>query len=80
MICCHTPFRKLVPDLGDKFVLVSGIKNVMNVSKEYGFKKAIHVEELYALMPYLAPLGEYDYPMDRREKNKAIVLERFGMT
>ena len=69
-----------MPDFGDKFVLVTGIKNVMNVTKEYGFKKAIHVEELYALMPYLCPLIDYDYPMARRERNKVAVLERFGMT
>lgn len=31
MICCHTPLKKLVPFLGDKFVLVSGNKDVMDV-------------------------------------------------
>ena len=66
MICCHTPFKKLVPELADEFVLVTGIKDVMRVSKAYGLKKAIHVEELYALMPQLFPLGQYDYPEERK--------------
>ena len=63
---------------GDKFVLVSGNKDVMEVCKHYGFTKAIHVEELYALMPVLSPLAKYDYPEERRLQNKEKVLQRFG--
>ena len=49
MICCHTPLKKMVPEYGDKFVLVSGDGQVLDVCQSYGYKKAIHVEELYAL-------------------------------
>lgn len=31
MICCHTPLRKLVPALGDKFVLITGSYNPIRV-------------------------------------------------
>ena len=57
MICCHTPLRDYVPQYGDKFVLVTGLGNVMQVCAEYGLRKAIHVEELYALIPQLSPLS-----------------------
>ena len=57
MICCHTPLREYVPKYGDKFVLVSGNGDVMNVCKEYGLRKAIHVEELFALIPALSPIS-----------------------
>ena len=66
MICCHTPLRKKVPAFGDKFVLISGNKDVMEVCEHYGFEKAIHVEELYALMPGISPLVGYEYPEDIR--------------
>ena len=56
MICCHTPLRERVSEFQDKYVLVTGNGSVLSVCQEYGFKKAIHVEELFALMPQLSPL------------------------
>ena len=67
MICCHTPLRRLVPEFKDKYVLVTGNKDVMSVCQEYGYTKAIHAEELYALMPYLCPLAMKEFPEDRRQ-------------
>ena len=70
MICCHTPLKKKVPDFGDKYVLVTGLGGVMDVCRQYGFRKAIHVEELYALMPNLSPLAQKEYPPERQAANK----------
>lgn len=58
MIVCHTPLRKQVEAFGDSHVLVTGNGSVMDVCKEYGFRKAIHVEELFALLPDLTPLAK----------------------
>ena len=52
----------------------------MEVSQHYGFKKAIHMEELFALMPSLSPLATYEYPKDRKSEKKASLLERFQMS
>jgi len=52
----------------------------MDVCRQYGYKKAIHVEELYALMPDIAPIIEKEYPGERREAKKADVLSRFGIS
>ena len=80
MICCHTPLRKIVPKLADKFVLVTGCGNSLKVCHEYGFAKAIHAEELFALAPNAAPLAKKEYPADRQAKNRAAVLARFQKT
>ena len=52
----------------------------MEVSEHYGFKKAIHMEELFALMPSLSPLVTYEYPKDRQSEKKAALLDRFQMS
>ena len=62
MICSHTPLKKMVPAFGDKFILVTGNGNVLDVCKHYGFQKPIHVEELYSLMPDIAPFIYKEYP------------------
>lgn len=33
MICCHTPLKRMVPEFGDKFVLVSGNGDVVKICK-----------------------------------------------
>ena len=55
----------MVPDLGDNFILTAGSKSPTTVCREYGFKKAIHVEELYALIPNAVPLAKKEFPRDR---------------
>ena len=69
----------MVPEFGDKFVLVSGNGSVMDVCKHYGFNKAIHTEELFAIMPQLSPLSKLEYPKDRMIANKAALTKRLGM-
>ena len=56
MIECHTPLKKLVHEFADSPILVSGSGKIVEVCESYGFKKAIHVLELAALMPELCPL------------------------
>ena len=70
----------MVPRYGDSFVLISGNKNVMGVCKEYGFRKAVHVEELLALMPHLSPSPASQYPRERTEARKEAVLSRLGLS
>ena len=50
----------------------------MDVCREYGFRKAIHVEELYALMPNLSPLAQKEYPPERQAAKKDALLKRLG--
>ena len=78
MICCHTPLKKQVPAYGDKFVLVSGIKDVLSVCREYGFRKAIHVDELYSLIPEICPVATKEYPKDIQAAKKDALLRRLG--
>ena len=58
MICCHTPLREYSAAFADKYVLVTGLGNVLDICQDYGFHKAIHVEELCALMPDLVPIAK----------------------
>ena len=67
-----------MPEFKDKYVLVTGNKDVMSVCQEYGYTKAIHAEELYALMPYLCPLAMKEFPDERRLKRKETLLARLG--
>ena len=50
MILCHTPLRdpELIKRYGEKHVIVTGTYEELEVALVYGYKKAIHVEELAA--------------------------------
>ena len=60
MILCHSPFReeKMVKEYGDKYVLVSGLGKMIEIAKEYGYRKAIDIEELFALYPDISPVSK----------------------
>ena len=79
VLCCHTPLRKMVPDLGENFILIAGDKHPTEVCREFGFKKAIHIEELQALIPSAAPLAKAKSPRERSDRQRTEVLERFGV-
>ena len=57
MIECHTPFssKELVDKYGDSFVLVSGLGRMLDLAELYGYKKALDIEELFALYPATCP-------------------------
>ena len=77
---CHTPLKTLLPAYHDKFVLVAGYKETIEAIHEYGFKKAIHSEELLGMMPELAPLPARTIPESLLEARKTAALKRFGIT
>lgn len=58
MILCHSPFRaeSLVNEYADKYILVSGIGRMIDIAELYGYKKAIDLEEMFALYPHLSPV------------------------
>lgn len=49
----HTPLSDpdFIKDYEDKFVLIDGIGYVLEIALSYGFKKAIHINELASLFP-----------------------------
>ena len=59
MILCHSPFRdpQLVKEYAEKYILVSGIGRMIDIAKLYGYKRAIDIEELFALYPELSPVS-----------------------
>ena len=54
---CHTPFSdpSFLDQYQDSFVLVSGLGKMIEISQDYGYKKAIDIEELFALYPESCP-------------------------
>ena len=80
LVECHTPLKTLLPAYHDKFVLVAGYKETIEAIHEYGFKKAIHSEELLGMMPELAPLPARTIPESLLEARKAAALKRFGIS
>lgn len=56
MILCHTPIKDLRKEYEDKYVLVSGVGNILEVCQSYGLKKVLHVDEVFALKPELSNL------------------------
>ena len=53
MVLCHTPLKDplIIEGLKDKWVLVTGKYDEIKVAQHYGYKKAIHIEELCAMYP-----------------------------
>ena len=60
IIMCHSPFRSkhVIDKYHDKYVLVSGLGKMIEVAKMYGYKKAIDIEELFALYPNASPVSQ----------------------
>ena len=48
--------RELVPRLGPRPVLVSGLGDVMAAAASYGFTNALHTSQLGAAIPCATPL------------------------
>ena len=77
MILSHSPLRDYVKDFGDKFVLVSGTEKSPGVLKDYGYKKIIELEEMFALHPELGPSTAKWYPESELMEKKRKLLKRF---
>ena len=58
IVQCHTPLSEghLVEKYKDKYVLICGYDEVLNTAINYGYTKAIHVDELAAVYPNSVPL------------------------
>jgi hypothetical protein len=78
MILCHSPFRQesLVQEYAEKYVLVSGIGRMIDLAKLYGYKKAIDIEELFALYPELSPVSHSHASREYLHDKKQQVLQR----
>ena len=80
MILSHTPLKKLLPKYNDKFVLVSGMLEAVDVCVDYGFEKAMHVEEVLALIPEVSRFARASLPESTLIRRKADVLKRFEIS
>jgi hypothetical protein len=55
VVLSHTPMMELVPRLGPRPVLVSGLGDVMAAAASYGFTNTLHTSQLGAAMPSATP-------------------------
>lgn len=82
MISCHTPFsdEALVEEYKDEFILVSGLGRVLEVALSYGYRRALDIEELFALFPESIPQLNVPkhYSAELLARMRDQVLERFG--
>ena len=51
MVLCHTPLSDpaIIEKFKDKYVLITGKYEEIKVAQHYGYKKAIHIEELCSM-------------------------------
>lgn len=82
VIQCHTPLREesLVEEYKDKYVLVCGYDEVLDAAIKYGYKKAIHVDELAAVYPNAVPMDIPILQKDRLEVFHKDLETRFSMS
>jgi hypothetical protein len=52
--------------------------DLINISQEYGFTKAIHIDEYFSLHPELSPLVAKTFPKARMTQAKEKVIQRLG--
>ena len=65
MILCHTPLRDLKHKYADKYVLVTGMGDINEICADYGYQRAIHIEEVYAMCPQASPLQQNSFAPGR---------------
>jgi HAD superfamily hydrolase (TIGR01456 family) len=57
MILCHTPLREIVAQYADDYIIIAGLGDILSIAHDYGFKKAITLDEYSAMFPYLSRLS-----------------------
>lgn len=77
MILCHTPLKTFAPQFQDKYVLLSGYGDLINVAIDYGFQKPLLCEELFALIPELSPLNTKVFSESQLEMLSTAAMKRF---
>ena len=64
ILLSHTPYRKHVETYRNNRVLVVGSEKCLQVAKEYGFEKAVSVEDIHRenedIYPWRKPLVQHD--------------------
>ena len=54
----HTPFKSLVPKLGNQIIMVAGVGQVPEVAHHYGFKHILTPADVARALPSAAPFWE----------------------
>jgi len=72
MVLCHTPIREIAKDYKDEYVVVAGLGDVLSIALDYGFNKAITLDEYSALFPYLSRLSL----MGKKREHVEMLAER----
>ena len=80
VILCSTPFKDLVEEYKDQWILVAGMGDTVNVAHEYGFKNALHVHEYTSIFPHLAPLTTKYRSEEKKAEYLQNVYDRLGMS
>ena len=80
VIVCSTPFRELVPELGDKYVVVTGLGDILAIAHEYGYHKAITTAELASLVPEISFSSRTKRSDQERDALRRAVKERLGIS
>lgn len=57
VVLSHTPYRELVPELGEVPVLIAGRGHVQDVARRYGFQRTITTRQLVRLHPDMVPFA-----------------------
>jgi len=65
MILCHTPLREIVSHYINDYVIITGLGNILSIALDYGFKKAITLDEYSAMYPYLSRLSLLGKPEEK---------------
>eukprot|EP00798_Chlamydomonas_sp_ICE-L_P004388 gene4388-14514_t len=59
VVLSHSPMKSLVPEFGNKPVLIAGRGDVMYVAKQYGFNRVVSTYDLGRAMPSSTPFSQY---------------------
>lgn len=59
---CSSPFRDLASSFADKYVVVTGLGNMLELAHDYGYKKVITTAELASLVPEISVISRLERP------------------
>ncbi|KAG5492852.1 hypothetical protein JKF63_01432 [Porcisia hertigi] len=59
VLVSHSPMRLLVPEYGEKRVLIVGAPHCATIAREYGFRKAISIQQYQCEHPEMVPFKEW---------------------
>ncbi|KAG5491340.1 hypothetical protein JIQ42_01239 [Leishmania sp. Namibia] len=59
LLLAHSPMRLLVPEYGEERVLVVGAPHCASIARQYGFRRAISVEQYQCEHPEMVPFKKW---------------------